>query len=116
MKAKDEVGVQRDTQDFRGSVQRRYAEVRHKPSGQFVAESEAVDHLDEETVRDGVERLRDVHCYGYGSARGFVLVEARDHPSRDGEQGRVGGMPRLEAVLRGASAQGLHDGREDEKL
>ena len=79
-----------------------------------MAESGAVEHLDEEALRDGVERLRDVHRYGYGSARGLPLVEARDHPSRDREQGRGGGMPLFEAVLGGASAQSLHDGREDE--
>ena len=45
------------------------AEVCHKPSDQVVAESGAVDHLDEEEVRDDVERLRDVHLYGYDSAR-----------------------------------------------
>ena len=42
------------------------AEVRYKPSNQVVAESGAVDHLDEEAVRDCVEHLRDVHHYGYG--------------------------------------------------
>ena len=46
-----------------------------------------MDHLDEEVVRDVVERLQDVHLYGYGYARGLALIEARDHPSRDGEQG-----------------------------
>ena len=56
-----------------------------------------MDHLDEEAVGDGVERLRDVHSYGYGSARGLALIEARDHPSSDGEQGRCCGMPRFEA-------------------
>ena len=65
---------------------------------------------------DGVECLRDVHPEGYGSARGLALVEARHHPSRDGEQGRGGGMPQFEAVLGGTSAQRLHDGREDEPL
>ena len=60
-------------------------EIRHKPSDQVVAE--AVDHLDEEEVRDCVEHLRDVQRYGYGSPRGLALIEARDHPSRDGEQG-----------------------------
>ena len=30
-------------------------EVRHKSSGQVVTDSGAVDHLDEEAVRDGVE-------------------------------------------------------------
>ena len=79
------------------------------PSVQVVAESGVVDHLDEEAVRDGVERLRDVHHYGYRSARGLALVEARDHTSRDREQGRGGGMPRFEAVLGEASAQRLHD-------
>ena len=92
------------------------AEVRHKPPDQVVAESGAVDHLDEEAVGDGVERLRDFHRYGYGSARGLALVEARYHPSRDGEQVRGGGVPQFEAVLGGASAQRLHDGLEDEPL
>ena len=50
------------------------------------------------------------------SARGLALVEVRDHPSRDGEQGRGSGMPRFEAVLGGASAHRLHDGREDEPI
>ena len=75
-----------------------------------------VDHLDEEAVGDGFERLRDVHRDGYGSARVLVLIEARDHPSRDGEQGRGGGMPQFEALLGGARAQCLHDGWEDEPL
>ena len=86
------------------------AEVRHEPSDQVVAELGAVDHLDEEAVRDGVERLRDVHRDGYGSVRGLALIEARDHTSRDGEQCRGDGVPRFEAVLGGASAQRLHDG------
>ena len=67
-------------------------------------------------MRDGVEHLQDVHRYDYGSARGLVLIEARDHHSRDGEQGRGGGMPRFEAVMGGASAQRFHDGREEEQL
>ena len=92
------------------------AEVRHEPSNQVVAESGAVDHLDEEGVRDCVECFRDVHHYGYGSARGLTFVKAWDHPSRDRELGRGGGMPRFEAVLWGASAQRLPDGREDEPL
>ena len=92
------------------------AEGGHEPSIQVVTESGAVDHLDEEAVRDGVECLQDVHCYGYGSARVLSLVEARDHPSRDGELGRGGGMPRFEAVLGGACTQSLHDGRQEESL
>ena len=68
-------------------------------------ESGAVDHLDEEVVRNSVEHLRDVHRYGYGSARGLALVEARNHPSRNRKQGQVSGMPRLG----GACAQRLHD-------
>ena len=75
-----------------------------------------VDHLDEEAVGDGVEHFRDVHRDGYGSAWGLALIEARDHPSRDGEQGRCGGMPWFEAMLVGASSQRLHYGREDELL
>ena len=78
--------------------------------------SGVVDHLDEEVVRDSVERLRDVHRYGYSSARGLVLIEARDHPSTDGEQGQGGGMPLFEAVLGPASAQRLHEGQEDKLL
>ena len=73
-----------------------------------------MDHLDEEAVRDCVKLLRDVHCYC--SARGLALIEVRDHRSRDGEQGRGSGMPRFKAVLGEASAQRLHDGREDEPL
>ena len=88
-------------------------EVRHEPSNQVVAVSGAMDHLDEEAVEDCVEHLQDVHRYGYGSVRGLTLVKARDHPSRDGEQGRGGGVSRFEAMLGGASAQRLHDGRED---
>ena len=78
-----------------------------------MAESGAVDHLDQEAVGDGVERLRDVYWYGYGFARGLSSIEARVHPTRYGEQGRGGGMPRFEAVLGGASAKRLHDGLED---
>ena len=51
----------------------------HEPSNQVVAESGAVGNC--------VERLQDVHSYGYGSARGLTLVKAREHPSSDGEQG-----------------------------
>ena len=91
------------------------AEVHHEPSDQIVTESGAVDHFDEEAVGDGVKCLRDVHSYG--SAWGLALIEARDHhPSRDGEQGRGGGVPLFETVLGGASAQRLHNGREDELL
>ena len=81
-----------------------------------MAESGAVDHLDEEAAGDGVERIRDVHRYSYGSARGLAFVKARDHTSRDREQGRGGGVPRFEAVLGEASAQRLHDGQEDEPV
>ena len=79
-------------------------EVRHKPSDLVVAELGPVDHLDEEAVRDCVERLQDVHHYGYGSAMGLGLIGARDHLSSDGEQGQGSGMPLFEAVLGGASA------------
>ena len=75
-----------------------------------MAESGAVDHLDEEVVGNGVERLRPVHRDGYGSARVLALIEARDHTSRDGVHGRGGRMPWFEDVLGGASAQRLHDG------
>ena len=92
------------------------AEVCHKPPNQIGLELGAVDHLDKEAVRDRVERLRDVHRYCYWSARGLTLVEARDHPSRNREQGRSGGLPLFEAVLGGASTQRLHDGREEELL
>ena len=77
------------------------AEVGHKPSNQIVSESGAVDHLDEEVVRDRVKHLRDVHRYGYCSARGLALVETRDHPSRNGEQGQGGRLPWFEAVIGG---------------
>ena len=50
---------------------------------------------------DGAECLRDVHRDGYGSARGLALIEAGDHPSRDGEQDRGGRMSRFEAMLEG---------------
>ena len=88
----------------------------HKPSNQVVPESEAVDLFDEDAVRNNVERLRDAHRYGDCSARGLSLVEARDHPKRNGEQGGGGGVPRFEAVVGGACAQCLHDGREGELL
>ena len=61
------------------------AEVHHEPSNQVMAESGEMDHLNEEAVRDCVEWLRDIHRYGYGSARWLTLVKARDHPSRDRE-------------------------------
>ena len=86
------------------------AQVCHEPSNQVVTESEALDHLYKEAEGDSVERLRDVHHYGYGSARGLPFVKPRDHPSRDREQGRGRGVSRFEAVLEGASAQHLHDG------
>ena len=85
------------------------AEVRHKPSCHVVSESEAVDHLDEEVVRNGVERLRDVHCYG--SARGLALVEARDHPSRTRW---TGGGPALVSSLPGRAVR--WGGRSDPGL
>ena len=66
--------------------------------------------------KNSVERLRDVHLYRYGSARGLSLVEAKDHHSNNWEQGRGGGVPRFEAVLGGACSQRLHDGREEESL
>ena len=90
------------------------AEVLHKPPHHFLSESGAVDLLDEDAVRNGVERLWDVYLYGYGSARWLALVEARDHPSRNEEQGRGGGVPRFEAVQEGEYAQRLRDGREEE--
>ena len=76
-----------------------------KPSDQVVAELGVMDRVDEEAVGEGVERLRELHRYGYGSAWGLALIEAKDYPIRDGEQGRGGGMPRFEAVLGGASGQ-----------
>ena len=62
-------------------------EVSHEPPHQIVSESRGVDHLNEEAVRNRVERLRDAHRYGYSSARGLTLIETRDYPSRYGEQG-----------------------------
>ena len=59
------------------------SKVHHEPSNQVVAESGAMDHLNEEAVRDSIERLQDVHCFGSG--RGLALVEATNHPSRDGD-------------------------------
>ena len=50
------------------------------PSNQIVPESGAVDHLDRESVRDRVERTRDVHRYGYCSAWG------RDHLAETGSR------------------------------
>ena len=75
-----------------------------------------MDHLDEEASRNIVDSLRDVHRYGYDSAGGLALVEARDHPSKNGEQAQGGGVPRFEAVLGGACAQRLHEGREEKPL
>ena len=43
-------------------------------------------------------RLQDAHRYDY-SAGGLTLVEARNRPSRNGEQGRSGIVPQFEAVL-----------------
>ena len=63
-----------------------------------------MDHCDKEAVGVGVKRLQDIHCYGYGSARGLTLFKARDHPSRNREPGRGGRVPRFEAVLEGVSA------------
>ena len=83
-----------------------------KATSQIVTQSEAVDHLDKETVRDCVELFRDVHRYGYCSAKGVTLVEARNHPSRNTEQGRGGGVPLFDAVLGLACIQYLHDRRE----
>ena len=42
-----------------------------------------MDRFDKEAVKD-----RDVHRYGYSSARGLTLAEARNHPNRNGEQHR----------------------------
>ena len=93
-----------------------FTDLRHKPSDQIVEESRAVDHLDDEAVGDDVKRLREVFRYFFGSARGLALIEARNHPCRDWEQGRGSGMPQFVAMLGGASGQRLHDGREDEPL
>ena len=60
------------------------AELSHNPSNQIVLESGSVDHLNEEAVGNGVERILDVHRYGDCSARGLLLVKARDYPSRNG--------------------------------
>ena len=83
-------------------------EVCYKPSNQIVSELGAVDYRDEEAVRDSIERLRDVHRYGFCSAMGLTLVETRDHPSRNGEQSRGGGVPRLEAGREEEPLQYLH--------
>ena len=79
------------------------AEVCNKPSNQIVSESGAVDYLNKEIVKNSVERLWDVQRNGDCSASGLTLVENWDHPSRNGEQGRGGGVPRVEAVLWGLS-------------
>ena len=73
-------------------------------------------HLDEEAVRNRVERIRNIHHYGYSSARRLTFIEARDHISRNWEQGQGGGVPRFKAVLGEAYAQCLHDGRKEEPL
>ena len=74
------------------------------PSNQVVLASEAVGHLYEEAVWNRVESLRNVHRYVDSSARGFSMVEARDHPSWNFEQGRGFWVPQFEAVLGRASA------------
>ena len=63
------------------------------PPHQIVTESGAVDHLDKEAVRDRVERLRDAHGLWILFGQRLTLVEARNHFSRNGEQGRGGGVP-----------------------
>ena len=52
-------------------------------------------------MRDRIKHLRDVHHYGDCFTRVLTLVETRDLPSRNGEQGQGGGVPRFEAVLGG---------------
>ena len=79
-----------------------------------MTQSGAVDHLNNEVVRDYVERLRDVHSYGCFSARGLTMVKARNHPSRNGEQGRGSGVPRFEEVLGEACTLYIHDEQEEE--
>ena len=64
----------------------------------IVTESVSVDHLDMVAERDSVERLRDVHLCGYCFAWRLMLVEARKHSSRNGEQGRFDGVPLFEVV------------------
>ena len=86
-----------------------FAEVCHQPYNQIVSELGAVDHLSREVVWHRVKNIRHVDLYGYCSATGFALVEKRDHPSRNWEQGRGAGVPLFEAVLGGASALHLHD-------
>ena len=49
-----------------------------------------MDHLDEEAVRDSVERLRDVHLYGYCSARGLRWLKPETNRAEMGS--RVGTM------------------------
>ena len=88
-------------------------DVCHKSPNQIVSESEAVDHLNEDLVRDRIKCPQDVHRYGYCSAWGLLLVETRDHPSRNGELGRGSGVPWFEEVLGGVSTQYLHDGWEE---
>ena len=87
----------------------------HEPPHQIEPKSGVVDNLDEEAVRNCVERLRDVHRYGYSYARGLTLIEARDYPSRNGAQGRGGGVP-ISSHAEKACGKRLHDGREKEQL
>ena len=77
------------------------AEVRHEPTDQVVAESGAVDLFDEEAVSNAYEMSTAMAMV---LLRGLRLLKPETNPSRDGEQGRGGGMPRFEAVLGGSIA------------
>ena len=74
------------------------------------------DHLDEEAVRNRVKCLRDVHHGDDCSAGRLSLVVACKHPNRDREQGQGGEVSQFKALLRVASSQRLHDGREEKQL
>ena len=63
----------------------------------------------DERLKLYIERLRDVDRYADRSARKY-------HPIRDGEQGRSGRVPLLQAMLRRVSSQGLYDGHDKKAL
>ena len=68
------------------------------------------------SCRGGIKGLRDVRRYVYCSARRLALVETRDHPSRNGEQNRGGGVFRSEIVLKGPSTLCFYDGQKEVPL
>ena len=90
------------------------AEVPHKPPHQVVSESGAVDPLDEEAMRISDEHLQDVHRYG--SARGFVLVEARDTLAEIESRVETVECLSLKPCWEGCVPSAFHNGGENEPL